>query len=142
MFQIRKCSDDECLTCLPVRLPAEVFDKIHILPAPILDTSKEYYRKFTSVYGSTPTAKDKPSIRLSLEASTEDKENKSVLVAQKVQTVVKCCICHKPRCVYSNTKLTRCMNEDISKVIENEEYACGGSLLSDDKPTERFNYRA
>ena len=76
MFQIRKCSDDECLTCLPVRLPAEVFEKIHILPAPILDTSKEHYQKFTSVYGSTPTEKDKPSLKFSLEASTEDKENK------------------------------------------------------------------
>ena len=72
-----------------------------------------------------PTEKDKPSLKFSLEATAEDKGNKLVLVAQKVCNTLKCCICHRQRCVYSNTKLTHCMNEDLTKVIENEEYACG-----------------
>ena len=37
-----------------------------------------------------------------------------------------------------NTKLTRGTNEDLTKVIENEEYACGGSLVSDDNPRRRL----
>ena len=61
------------MTCSPVRLPAEVFEKLHFLPAPIQDASKEHYQKLSSGYGSTPTVKDKPSLKFSLEATTEDR---------------------------------------------------------------------
>ena len=121
-----------------MRLPAEVFEKVHFLPAPILDISKEHYQKCSSVYGKAPTEKDKPSLKFSLGAIAEDKENKSVFVAQQVRKTSKCCICHRPRCVYSNTKLTRCINENLTKVIENEEYACGGTLVPDDNPRRRY----
>ena len=89
------------------------------------------------MYGKAPTEKDKPSLKFSFGATAEDKENKSVLVAQKVCKTLKCCICHRKRCVYSNCKLTCCMNEDLTKVIENEENACDGSLVPDDNPQRR-----
>ena len=72
--------DDESITCSPVCLPAEVFEKLHFLPATILDDSKEHYQKLFSVYGSTATKKDKPSLKFSLEATAENKKNKSILV--------------------------------------------------------------
>ena len=54
----------------------------------------------------------------------------AVLVAQKVRKTLKCYICHRPQCVYSNTELTRCISMD--------EYACGGSLVPDDNPRRRL----
>ena len=41
MFQIKRCTEVECLACSPVRLPAEVFENVHFLPAPTLDASKK-----------------------------------------------------------------------------------------------------
>ena len=38
----------------------------------------------------------------------------------------------------SNTILTCGMNEDLTKVIENEEYACDSSMVPDDNPRRRL----
>ena len=70
-FQIKKGLNVDCDICskyLP-KLPSEVFDKFSFIPAPLLDASKEYYKKFSEVYGSSPkpNEKDRPSMKLSQE---------------------------------------------------------------------------
>ena len=134
MFQIMKCRDVECVVCSPPRLPDDIFEELHFIPAPLFDASKEHFQKFSAVYGSKTTEKDMRSLKFTLEASVEDKENKSILVSQNVRATVSCNACQRPRCVYSSSKMTCGMREDLNVVLENGEYLCGGSLVRDDNP--------
>ena len=84
MFQIMKCRDVEYVVCSPLHLPDEIFEELHFIPAPLLDALKEHFQKFSAVYGSKTTVKDMLSLKFTLEASVEDKENKSILVLHKV----------------------------------------------------------
>ena len=90
--------------------------------------------KFVSVYGTTPTEKDKPSLKFSLESSEEDKANKSVLVSQKVRAVIPCSSCFKPRCIYSSSKLPIGSKRGLASIVEKGEYMCGGSFVEDESP--------
>ena len=134
LFQIKKCGQDECGFCTPIRLPRAVFDDLHFIPAPLLDSSKEHFQKFESLYGTKPSEKDKPSLKFSLESSDEDKNHKSILVAQKVRAVIPCSSCLKPRCIYSNSKLTVGVKQELLDIIENGDYFCGGSFVPDEDP--------
>lgn len=40
--------------------PKEIFDQLYFITAPILDSTKQHFSKFTEVYRSVPTEKDKP----------------------------------------------------------------------------------
>ena len=55
-FQIKKFTDIDCKTCSlqSVRLPTDVFDKLNFIPVPILDMTKQHYKKFADVYGVKP----------------------------------------------------------------------------------------
>ena len=104
VFQVKKCMDKGCGVCTPVRFPPDVFDDLHFIPAPLLNASKEYFRKFSTMYSTKPTEKDKPSLKFSIEAITEDKGHKSILVSEKVCAVIPCNNCRKPQCIYSDAK--------------------------------------
>ena len=54
--------------CSPPRLPDEIFEELHFIPAPLLDASKEHFQKFSAVYGSKTTEKDMQSLKFTLEA--------------------------------------------------------------------------
>ena len=72
-----------------------------------------------------PTEKDKPSLKFSIEMIEEGKQNKDSLVSQKVRDVIKCSICHRPRCIYVNAKI----NNDLKTALrDNNEYVCSGAL--------------
>ena len=63
VYQIKKCTDEACYYCLqhPIRLPTEVFSELSFLPLPLLDISKEHYKKFSDIYGQSPDEQDCPS---------------------------------------------------------------------------------
>ena len=98
-FQIRKCKIASCRYCTdhPVRLTEDLFNTLHFIPAPLLDTSKEHFQTFDQVYGSKVTEKDRPSLKYSLDLIEEDKMHKEIMVGQKVRAVVKCELCMNPR---------------------------------------------
>ena len=52
-FQVKKCKDESCYYCIgkPVRMPVEVFESLHFLPLPRLDSTKQHYRPFIEVWG-------------------------------------------------------------------------------------------
>ena len=133
-FQIRKCKTSTCRYCSehPVRLNEDVFDSLQFIPAPLLDASREHFQTFEQVYGSTVTEKDRPSLKYSLELIDEDKLHKDVLVGQKVRAVVKCALCDKPRCLYSNSKFNTVVERNVKEIIKDGEYACGGSFVDDE----------
>ena len=134
MYQIRKCGKECCAYCKlhPVRVPADVFEGLHFIPAPLLDSSEEHFTKFDDVYGKPVTEKDMPSLKFSLELIEEDKLHKSALNTQSVRAVIKCALCMKPRCIYSNNKLNSSVQKEIKSVIEENVYICGGSFADDE----------
>ena len=52
-----------------------------------------------------------------------------MLVAGKVRGTIKCGECLKPRCIYSNAKLTRQEELELVTVKESNVYTCGASLF-------------
>ena len=47
---MKKCGESNCKICKPVRLPRDVFDKLHHLPDPTADG--EHYKPFDDLYGT------------------------------------------------------------------------------------------
>ena len=108
LFQIKKCAKASCPHCSnhPVQLPQHEFEKLKFLPLPRLNVTKDHYKKFTEVYGQAPSEEDRPSLAsVDSEAKEADKENKKLLVANKVRSVIVCSDCNKPRCVYAAASL-------------------------------------
>ena len=140
MFQVKKCTDASCLYCVqhPVHLHVqkEVFDSLSYLPLPLFDNTKEHYQKFFDIYGQDPSDKDRPSLIPcpSEEAKQVDKGRKSLLVWGKVRGAIVCGECHKPKCIYSKTKLSHEQSTSLDIIIESDWYTCGASLFASDTP--------
>ncbi len=120
-FQIRKCLLDSCQYCSshPVRISLEEFKLINFLPLPLLDASKDHYKPFKDIYGTTPLEKDRPSLKStkSSEGEEVDKASRKLLSqGGKVRAVLSCGDCFKPRCVFSDTSLSdmeKCMLTEL-----------------------------
>ncbi len=54
-FQVKKCLSDDCFYCQenPIRLPIAEFKKLHFLPLPLLDLTKEHHRPFEAPHSQT-----------------------------------------------------------------------------------------
>ena len=63
MFQVKKCADSACYYCgkHPARLPRDIFTGLQFVPLPLLNSSKDHYKKFSDRYGEIPSDKDRPS---------------------------------------------------------------------------------
>ena len=89
MFQVKKCKDPNCFYCSRhhIRLPQEVFDSLHFLSLPLLDSTKQHYKKFSNLYGDDPSDVDIPTRvpTSSDEAKEVDKARKGLLVCGKVR---------------------------------------------------------
>ncbi|XP_048735490.2 uncharacterized protein LOC125650953 [Ostrea edulis] len=65
-------------------------------------------------------------------ASVNDRINREIFKTQKVRDVIVCGECSKPRCVYSDKKLTREQEELLLRLKEEHLYTCGDSLVPED----------
>ena len=65
IFSIKKCGATHCTICKPPRLPKEIFDTLHHLPDPVRDG--DVYKKFSDVYETNTTEKDRPSLQSSVD---------------------------------------------------------------------------
>ena len=134
VFQIK----ESCYYCAehPIRLPVEVFRELSFLPLPLLDHTKEHYQKFADIFGQIPGEKGRPSYvpTPSEDARQIDREHKGILVKAKVRAVVCCGECHKPRCIYSNSKLSPQEKVVLDCMKETNLYTCGSPLFSEGTP--------
>ena len=65
-FSVKKCGDNDCTSCKPIRLPPDVFQQLHNLPDPMPDPSNEgHYLKFPDAYGKQTDESHMPSNALS-----------------------------------------------------------------------------
>lgn len=76
-FQIRKCTDEKC--CLPTVLPRE---KLSWLPDPVLDDSKEHFKKYCDVNGTETTDSDRPSLKVAKKKT--EKQPKAKPISEEV----------------------------------------------------------
>ena len=59
-FSALKCGDPSCTTCKPVRLPSDVFKRLHHLPDPTLGDNG-HHKPFEEVFGKKTTEEGRPS---------------------------------------------------------------------------------
>ena len=48
-----------------------------------------------------------------------------------MRAIIKCSLCHRPRCIYSRTKLTPAVEAFLASLEEEQDYCCGGSLVDE-----------
>lgn len=88
VFQVKKCKDESCFYCTgyTVRMPKEVFNSLSFLPLPRLDSTKARLSLSSMVKCQV--------ILIDLQV---DKENSELFHNTRVQTVIPCQECTKPR---------------------------------------------
>ena len=93
--------------------------------------SKDHYKKFSDIYGESPSDKDRPSCTPSPlpEAKEVDKGRRSLLVRGKVRGCISCHECSKPRCIYAAFKLTSSELREVSQIKASQLYTCGSVLF-------------
>ena len=127
-FSIKKCGDGSCTICRPPRLPAEVFRDVHFLPHPEPDTSKEHYKPFEQLYGTSTSERFCPSLGMRGNSGHGLPFSPSAQTARNVKRVVTCSDCSRPRVLYAAKKLDDSDNAMLAKHLEESDYTCGSSL--------------
>ena len=132
VFQVKKCKDTLCYYCAeyPIRMPAEIFENLHFLPLPRLDSTKKHYQPFTDVYGKELSECDRPS-QVTDENTPIDRENSELFRNTRVRKVINCQECLKPRCVYAAKVLSWEEKAAIKVIDESHLYTCGMPLFGD-----------
>ena len=103
------------------------------MPCPVLEGNKKHFKKFDELYGTCPTEADRPSLKFSLDASKEDKDNKVLMVSSKVRDVITCSQCSKPRCIYTMAKITDEKQKiELKRKKEEKSYSYGEPLFHED----------
>ncbi|XP_056008509.1 uncharacterized protein LOC130051170 [Ostrea edulis] len=133
MFQLKKCSSCAyCTVINPPRLPDDEFQSLHFLPNPVAGEDGQYL-SFQEMYGQETGDEHRPSAQVRDDpASVNDRINREIFKTQKVRDVIVCGECSKPRCVYSDKKLTREQEELLLRLKEEHLYTCGDSLVPED----------
>jgi len=126
IFQIKKCAQPDCeFGCREPVLPVDIFSKLSWLPDPVYSSTSNKYLPYQDVYGRQPTEKDRPSIK---QPVGEDSQNKDLLVSTKARCTVVCCVCDKPRVVYSLSQLQYSTIQIIKGISTDYLYSCGSTL--------------
>lgn len=93
-FCIKKCGNNSCTICLPVRMDASKFSALRFLPDPLLGEDS-HYLPFSDVFDKTTTEKDRPSLKAKKQKSLSYSPSKQH--ATNVGVVIQCEECNKWR---------------------------------------------
>ena len=127
-FQIKKCADASCSYCSSH--PAKSSRNLAWLPSPEPAADQNSYLQFAEVYdGRAPTDIHRPSLKSSPSNHPADAQYSAIMNSNKVRCSIPCSECHKPRCVYSSSKLTKDQLESVAEVEASQEYVCGAALF-------------
>ena len=126
IFQVKKCGKQDCeFGCNPPVLPADTFSKLSWLPDPVFCPSSNKYLPYKDVYGLQPSEKDRPSKQ---QPAGVDSEHKELLVSTKARCTIVCCVCDKPRVVYSQSQLPHSVIQLVKGISSDYLYSCGSKL--------------
>ena len=93
-----------------------------------MNLAKDHYKKFTELYGQCLSEKDRPSLTPT-EAKEADKENKKLLIAGKVHSIMVSSNCSKPRCVFAASSLASEEKTCLKCLAESRVYTCVSILF-------------
>ena len=129
-FDILKCGESNCTICKPVRLPSNIFNKLHHIPHPV-PGEDGHYLSFTRVFGSATTEEYRPSFK----PSSKPKRSKrklpyyaSVHHVKNAKLMVQCAECKMWRLIFSKYKLNDAQRKNLQILLDNYEYSCGATL--------------
>lgn len=126
-FCIKKCGQDSCSLCKPVRMPRDMFDQISFLPDPV-PQSDGHYKEFKEVFGTETTESHRPSLQKRLYREKSVPFPVTAQHAKNTNIVVQCEECGMWRIVYSKYKLSNSELDIIQSILDNYSYTCGSSM--------------
>ena len=129
-FEIRKCGRSDCQICGPTVLSTDSFAALQSFPDPV-PADGDHYKPFAEVYGTATTQQHCPSVAAASAKATASAGTAGGVSLKKetVRCIVKCVECEKPRCIFSNKKLSAKQQEEPSRLLETYQYVCGSSLI-------------
>ena len=141
-FDIIKCGKLSCSFCPPVRLPQQIFEKLHHIPHPV-PGEEDHYLPFSEVYGTDTSEKHRPSFKPKSCVPTKRVKRKLsyhayVQHVKNADIMVQCAECDMWRLVFSKYKLKKQQKEDLQRLLDDYMYSCGASLKDLNLPPE-FN---
>ncbi|CAC5419773.1 unnamed protein product [Mytilus coruscus] len=134
-FQLKKYHDCTYCEINPQMIPEDKFQDLHFLPNPVPGENKQY-KSFSELYGqNTGEEQHRPGAAHNADENENDKQRRDLFKNTKVREVVLCSECSKPRCIFSEKKLSREQDELILRLKEYSFYTCGGALVQYDSET-------
>ena len=125
-FSIKKCGKDLCTRCNSVRLPYDVFERLHHLPDPIPDPTNEgHYQPFSSLFGKTTTEEYLPSKKSGTVTGHNIPFNPCKQHASNTNLTITCYECNKPRLIYSKNKVSANVTTKFKRTVKDLLYICG-----------------
>ena len=109
-FDILKCGELSCTLCKPIRLPCDIFQKLHHIPHPVLGEGS-HYKPFAEVLG-TDTKEECPSFDM------KKKKNSLPFTGclkhvKNSGLVIQCIKCEMWRLIFSKYKLRRSTGDKV-----------------------------
>jgi hypothetical protein len=135
-MHIFKVVDCVCAFCAsgiikPIRMPADEFARVHVLPDPQPRTRQGedlHYKTFEELYGTETTEKYRPSL-LADESDPFFVESGFFKTGNNARFSVCCLGCGKPRIVFAPSRVKREDKETVVDFAERTHYTCGARIL-------------
>ena len=117
--------------CGPMTLPPEKFAELRSFPDPLVrPDNREHYRSFADSWGVRTTEADRPSSKVPSRQGPAKSEVRGVPCRlEYVRSVVHCCECEKPRCVFVAQKLAPGQLLALQQALDDNMYVCGALLF-------------
>ncbi len=126
-FDILKCGIASCRLCKPVRLPEDVFGKLHHLPHP-MPGEDGHYIPFSEVFGKETSEEHRPSLNQRKTKKNTMSFYASVQHARNAALMVQCEECNMWRIIFSKRKLSKDQRSMLQLVLDSFSYTCGSRL--------------
>ena len=126
-FTIKKCGEESCTMCKPVRMPLDVFKSISYLPDPV-PGEDGHYLPFSEVYGTNTTEQHRPSLQAKRGKQKTLPFAASIQHVKNVDILVQCEECQMWRLLYSKHKLTSTNKKALQQALDGVTYTCGAQI--------------
>ena len=119
-FNILKCGKVTCTLCKPVKLPADVFQKLHHIPHPVLGEDN-HYKPFSEVFGSE-TIEECPSFKSNNKGKNSLPFYGRLQHVENANLVIQCSECDMWRLVFLKYKLKPEQRRDLQSLLDDFTY--------------------
>ena len=132
-FSIKKCGEETCEVCKPLRMPKEEFANIKHLPDPTIG-DEDHYLTFEMAFQKETTEKDRPSLAKPIKRRKSLPFTPSVQHVRNIGLMLQCEECDLWRLLYSKRKLSVQEKTQLQAYIDDITYTCGATLQELDLP--------